>query len=157
MIKRPVYLTQEGYEALEQELNHLKTVRRQELAKRLHAALSEGELIENAELEDARREQAFIEGRILTLEEQLRHAEIIKNAGKTNDVVSVGCHVTIQEEGTTTPEIYHVVGSAEADPLKGKISNESPLGRVLLGKRLGEKAVVHAPDGNIVFEVIAIK
>jgi len=155
MSSRPVYLTSEGYETLEQELNHLKTIRRQEVALRLHAALGEGELIENAELEDARREQAFVEGRIFVLEEQLRNALIIAPTNTTG-IVNVGNHVTIQEKGTTSPEIYHVIGSAEADPTHGKISNESPLGKALLGKRVGQTAVVQAPSGDIVFEIIAI-
>jgi transcription elongation factor GreA len=156
MGKRPVYLTPEGYEALEKELNHLKSVRRREVAERLHAALGEGELIENAELEDARREQSFLEGRILELEEQQRHAVIIEEA-LSNDIVNVGNHVTVKEEGYDAPERYHIVGSVEANPRRGKISFESPLGKALLGKGLGEKAVVAAPDGSIVFEIIAIE
>lgn len=155
MSNRPVYLTSEGHEALEQELNYLKTARRQEVAIRLHEALGEGELIENAELEDARREQSFVEGRILTLEEQLRKAIIIA-ATQTGGFVGVGSHVTIQEHGADDAEEYHVVGSAEADPAHGKISNESPLGRALLGKRVGDKAVVQAPDGNIVFDILSV-
>lgn len=156
MSNRPVYLTPEGHKTLEQELEHLKTVRRQNVADRLHAALEEGELIENAELEDARREQAFVEGRILTLEEQLRKAVIIEATVSNNGFVGIGNHVTVQEAGTDSPEEYFVVGSAEADPANGKISNESPLGAALLGKRKGDKAVVQAPAGDIVFEVLAI-
>ena len=155
MSNRPVYLTPAGQEALEQELNYLKTVRRQEVANRLHEALGEGELIENAELEDARREQSFVEGRILTLEEQLRKAIIIEG-NHPRGVVGVGSHVTVQEHDVDEPEKYHVVGSAEADPANGKISNESPLGKALLGKRVGEKAVVQAPDGDIVFDILAV-
>ncbi|MEJ5309292.1 MAG: transcription elongation factor GreA [Anaerolineae bacterium] len=155
MSNRPVYLTPEGREALEQELNYLKTVRRQEVANRLHEALGEGELIENAELEDARREQSFVEGRILTLEEQLRKAIIIED-NHPRGVIGVGSHVTVQERGVDTPEEYHVVGSAEADPARGRISNESPLGKALLGKRVGDKAVVQAPDGDIVFDILAV-
>lgn len=155
MSNRPVYLTPEGQETLEQELNFLKTVRRQEVANRLHEALGEGELIENAELEDARREQSFVEGRILTLEEQLRKAIIIES-NQSDGVVGVGSHVTVQEYDVDSPEEYHVVGSAEADPAHGKISNESPLGRALLGKRVGEKAMVQAPDGDIVFDILAV-
>lgn len=155
MSNRPVYLTPEGREALEQELNYLKTVRRQEVANRLHEALGEGELIENAELEDARREQSFVEGRILTLEEQLRKAIIIE-ANHPRGVIGVGSHVTVQERGADEPEEYHVVGSAEADPARGRISNESPLGKALLGKRVGDKAVVQAPDGDIVFDILAV-
>ena len=155
MSNRPVYLTPEGREALDQELNYLKTVRRQEVANRLHEALGEGELIENAELEDARREQSFVEGRILALEEQLRKAIIIEG-GQSDGVVGVGSHVTVQEHGVDAPEEYHVVGSAEADPARGRISNESPLGRALLGKHVGDKAVVQAPDGDIVFDILAV-
>jgi len=155
MSNRPVYLTPEGREALEQELNFLKTVRRQQVANRLHEALGEGELIENAELEDARREQSFVEGRILALEEQLRKAVIIENS-QSDGVVGVGSHVTVQEHDVDSPEEYHVVGSAEADPAHGKISNESPLGKALLGKRVGDKAVVQAPDGDIAFDILAV-
>ena len=122
MSNRPVYLTPEGHKALEEELTYLKTTRRQEVAKRLHAALGEGELIENAELEDARREQSFVEGRIFTLEEQLRKAVIIE-ATNSGDIVGIGSHVTVQEEGDGSSENYYVVGSAEADPAHGRISN----------------------------------
>ncbi len=156
MSERPVYLTKEGYEELEKELQYLKRERRQEVAERLHNALGEGELIENAELEDARREQAFVEGRIYTLEQQLRDAVLIEK-GLEQGVISVGSRVTVEEEGADAPEIYHVVGSAEASPKRGKISNESPLGRALLGKQVGEKAVVKAPDGDIVFHIIAVE
>jgi transcription elongation factor GreA len=151
-----VYLTPEGYESLEAELVYLKTTRREEVAERLHNALGEGELIENAELEEARREQSFVEGRILELEESLRKAEIIQITGKSSDTVIIGSTVTIREAGNGDDEVYFVVGSAEADPRKGRISNESPLGQALLGKRVGEKAVVRAPAGDIEFKVIAI-
>lgn len=157
MSSRPiVYLTAEGYQALEEELDYLKTTRRQEVADRLHNALGEGELIENAELEEARREQSFVEGRILELEEKLRKAKIITKGNTDSGKVGLGNTVKVREEGETMEEEYLVVGSEEADPTKGKISNESPLGAALLGKKVGEKAVVRAPDGNIVFEVVAI-
>ena len=156
MSNHPVYITREGYEAIEQDLKHLKVVRRQEIAKRLHNALGEGELIENAELEEARREQSYVEGRILSLEEQLRKATLIDTLDRVEDIVSIGSHVKIQEDGESTAEEYFVVGSAEADPRKGMISNESPLGLALLGKRVGEEAVVQAPAGDIVFKVIAL-
>jgi transcription elongation factor GreA len=151
-----VYLTPEGYQALEEELDYLKTVRRQEVAHRLHDALGEGELIDNAELEEARREQSFLEGRILEFEEKLRKARIITKEGQDTETVGLGNVVTVREVGESIDEEYFVVGSAEADPSKGKISNESPLGSALMGKRTGEKATVKAPDGDIVFEVIAI-
>jgi transcription elongation factor GreA len=149
-----VYLTSQGYAAVEKELDYLKSVRRKEIANRLHNALGEGELIENAELEEARREQSHVEGRILSLEQQLRKAKIIDTLDRTDDVVSIGSHVRIQEDGESSSEEYHVVGSTEADPRNGKISNESPLGLALLGKRVGDKAVVQAPAGDIVFKVI---
>lgn len=151
-----VYLTQEGFETLSEELEHLKSVRRLEVAERLHNALGEGELIENAELEIARSEQAFVEGRILDLEERLRKAQIISKNGPHTDVVSIGSTVTIKERGGSDEEKYFVVGSSEADPKNGRISNESPLGRALIGKRVRDKAVVRAPDGDLVFEVISI-
>ena len=157
MSERPVYLTSAGYEQLQQDLHQLKTVRRQQIAERLHNALTEGELIENAELEDARREQAFIETRVYQLEQQLRRAVIIENDGATTDMVSLGYHVTVQEEGSPTPEKYYMVGSAESSPTEGRISNESPLGQALLGKRVGEQAVVRAPAGDIVFPILAVQ
>lgn len=156
MNERPVYLTQEGYETLEEELHHNETVRRRQVAERLHNALTEGELIENAELEEARREQSFVEGRILEIQNMLRHAVIIKKSEETG-LVTLGADVTIQEEGSETLEEYQVVGSAEANPTKGKISNESPLGKALMGKKVGEKATIHAPGGDITFEIIAIR
>ncbi len=151
-----VYLTQEGYTALEEELEYLKSVRRQEVAERLHNALGEGELIENAELEIARSEQAFVEGRILDLEESLRKAHIIAKSGVDTDTVGIGNTVKVKEDGAATDEEYFVVGSSEADPKNGRISNESPLGKALIGKRVGDKAVVRAPDGDLVFEIITI-
>ena len=150
-----VYLTPEGFQALEEELAFLTTVRRQEVAARLHSALSEGELIENAELEEARREQAFLEGRIIELEEQLRKAEIISKTEDNDGIVRLGSTVLVREDGVDTDEEYLMVGSAEADPRNGRISNESPLGRALIGRHVGEKAVVRAPDGDIVFEIIS--
>jgi transcription elongation factor GreA len=152
-----VYLTPEGLKAAEEELEYLKSVRRQEVAERLHNALSEGELIENAELEIARSEQAFVEGRILDLEEIMRKVQVIVKSDDETEIVSIGSTVTIRETGEEEDEAYFVVGSAEADPSNGRISNESPLGKALIGKRVGEKAVVRAPDGDLVFEVVAIR
>ena len=155
MSNQPTFLTREGYEKLEQELNHLRTVRRQEVARRLHQALAEGDILENAELEDARNEQAFVEGRVLTLETMLGNAVIIEEGGP-RETVGLGSRVTVVE-GEGPPETYHVVGSAEADPTKGLISNESPLGRAMMGRKIGEQAVVNAPDGVLVFEIVGIQ
>ena len=149
------FLTREGYQKLEQELNYLRTVRRQEVAQRLHQALEEGNILENAELEDARNEQAFLEGRILTLENLLRNASIIEENGP-HEMVGLGSYVTIVENDGP-PETYHIVGSAEADPAQGLISNESPLGRALIGLKIGETAEVNAPDGVLVFKIVGIK
>jgi transcription elongation factor GreA len=149
------FLTREGYQRLEQELHRLRTVRRQEVAQRLHQALEEGNILENAELEDARNEQAFLEGRILTLETLLRNASIIEENGP-HETVGIGSHVTIVEDNGPQ-ETYHIVGSAEADPTQGLISNESPLGRALMGLKVGEMATVNAPDGELAFKVVGIK
>lgn len=155
MSNQPTFLTREGHAKLEQELNHLRTVRRQEVAQRLHQALAEGDILENAELEDARNEQAFVEGRVLTLETMLGSAVIIEEGGP-RETVGLGSRVTVVE-GAGPPETYHVVGSAEADPTKGLISNESPLGRAMMGRKIGEQAVVNAPDGVLVFEIVGIQ
>jgi transcription elongation factor GreA len=156
MDKQQTFLTRDGYQKLEQELNFLHTVRRQEVARRLHDALTEGELLDNAELEDARNEQAFVEGRILTLENMLGDVIIIEEETGPREAVGLGSHVTVVE-GDGPPETYHIVGSAEADPIQGHISNESPLGRALLGRKVGEKAEVHAPVGMLVFEIVGIQ
>jgi len=153
--RQQTFLTSEGHQRLEQELHHLRTVRRQEVARRLHDALEEGDILENAELEDARNEQAFVEGRILQLETMLGNAVIIEESGP-RETVGLGSHVTVVE-GDGPPETYHIVGSAEADPIRGLISNESPLGQALMGQKVGEKAIVHAPAGQLVFEVVGIQ
>lgn len=153
-MNRQTFLTPEGYEKLEKELSHLRTVRRQEVAHRLHDALAEGDILENAELEAARNEQAFVEGRILTVENMLRNAVIIEKEGP-RETVGLGSYVTVIE-GDLSPETYHIVGSAEADPTKGLISNESPLGQALMGRRVGETATVNAPAGVLVFEIVNI-
>jgi transcription elongation factor GreA len=154
-----VYLTHEGYEKLEAELNELRTARRAEVAERLRLALEEGgDLIENAEYDDAKNEQAFIEGRIQRLEGLLSRARIIEETEieGPEDVVRLNSVVTIQEEGYD-PEAYHIVGAAEADPRNGKISDVSPLGRALLGKREGDSVTVKAPDGSFEYMILAVE
>jgi transcription elongation factor GreA len=154
-MNRETFLTPEGYQRLEDELKYLRAVRRQEVAQRLHEALAEGDILENAELEAARNEQAFVEGRILTIENMLRNATIIKEEGP-RETVGLGSRVTVVE-GNLSPETYYIVGSAEADPIKGLISNESPLGQALMGRKIGETAKVNAPDGVLVFEIVNIQ
>ena len=148
------FLTREGLKKLEEELEHLRTVRRAQVAERLHNAQEDGELIENAEYEDAKNEQAFVEGRILTLEAMLSNAVIIKDNGPEG-VVALGSKITVKENGGK-PEIYMLVGAAEASPKEGRISNESPLGRALLGRRVGDEVKVNAPAGTLSFRVVAI-
>jgi len=150
------YLTKQGYEKLEEELHYLHTVRRKEIAHRLELALEEGPLLENAELEDARNEQAFVEGRILMLERMLGNAVIIEETEGPREKVEVGSHVTITE-GNGSPETYRIVGSAEADPTKGLISNASPLGRAMMGCKIGDSVTIDAPDGTLEFKIVGIK
>lgn len=152
------YLTPEGFVELENQLKHLREVRRAEVAERLRQAMEEGgDLSENAEYEDAKNEQAFIEGNILRLESILSSAQIIENGNGKHDRVVVGVHVTVQEKGSSDKEVYHLVGSAEADPAEGKISVESPLGKALLGAKVKDEVRVHAPAGEILFVIKAIK
>jgi len=149
------YLTPEGLKRLEEELEHLKTVRRAEVAQRLHDAMAEGEVEENPEYEDAKSEQAFVEGRILEIETILANAVLIENKGPSNEV-RLGSKVTVTEVGSGSKEHYIIVGSAEADPANGRISNESPLGRALLGHKVNDVVSVQAPEGEIKFKVTHI-
>lgn len=149
------FLTREGLKRLEEELEYLRTVRRAQVAERLHNAQEDGELIENAEYEDAKNEQAFVEGRIMTLETMLSNAVLIQGTGPLG-VVSLGSKVTVKEGGSGKPEVYMLVGAAEANPKDGRISNESPLGRALLGRRVGDEVKVNAPAGTLSFRVVAI-
>lgn len=154
--RKPVYVTKEGLEALKEELDNLVRVRRPALAERLHIAIKQGDLSENADYIAAKEEQGFLEGRILELQEMIRNAEIIQNNCGNNGRVSIGCHVTVLEEGEDSQETYHVVGATEADPLHGKISNESPLGVALIGHKVGDNVAVRAPAGEIHFEIVEI-
>lgn len=150
------YLTPEGLKNLEARLKYLTETRRAEVAERLRRALEEGgDLSENAEYEDAKNEQAFVEGEILRLEGILSTAQIIEATGR-KDMVGLGSVVTVIEKGTKEKEVYHLVGSAEANPREGKISSESPLGKALMGAKVGEQVTVNAPDGEIVFVIKAI-
>lgn len=148
------YLTREGYNRLQDELEHLRTVRRQEVAERLHEALEGGDLgvDPDAEYEAAKNEQAFVEGRIKELEMLLSQARVV-DAPKDSDTVTVGSKVTILEDGGEE-EAYIIVGAAEADPRSGRISNESPLGKALMGKRVGDEVTVNAPQGSFSVKVV---
>jgi len=150
----PSFLTREGYQKLQEELEDLRTVKRQEVAKRLHEAMEGGELIEDAEYEAAKNEQAFVEGRIQDLEILLANARVIEDTSN-KEVVQVGAKVTIQEEGSDA-EMYTIVGPAEADPRNGRISNESPLGRALMDHRAGDTVRVDAPGGSFTVQVLKV-
>ncbi len=150
-----VYVTEEGLEEMKQELHTLKTVRREEISYKLEVAISQGDLKENADYHDAKEEQGFVEGRIRDLEDQLRRAKVIVDTGPS-DTVRVGSTVTVSEEGFDEEETYSIVGAAEADPSNGRISNESPLGRALLGARIGDSVEFESPGGVVTFEIISI-
>lgn len=150
------YLTREGYDKLLEELEFLRSERRQEIAQRLHEAMEGGELIENAEYEAAKNEQAFLEGRIKELEILLATARIVAEV-PASDSVQVGSKVTICEEGTDEEEVYTIVGAAEANPSIGKISNESPLGKALINKKPGDKVQVDAPAGSFTVTLIKVE
>jgi len=148
------FLTQEGFDKLQEELDFLRTTKRQEVADRLREAADGEDLIENAEYEAAKNEQAFVEGRIQELEILLATAKIIPEQ-KNGDCVQVGSTVTIQEEGFDK-ETFVIVGAAEASPSEGRISNESPLGRALIGHKKGEDVAVDAPDGKYQVKIIKV-
>ena len=156
MSEQTTYLTREGLKRLQEELEYLKTVKRQEVADRLHAAMDEGDIDENAEYDEAKNEQAFVEGRILTLETMLKSYVLIEDHAKDIEEVSLGSTVTVVE-GDSPQEKYHLVGAAEADPTKGRISNESPLGRALIGRRAGDTVQVSAPAGLLTFRILKIE
>jgi transcription elongation factor GreA len=151
------FLTREGYDKLQEELERLRTTKRQEIAQRLHEAMEGGELIENAEYEAAKNEQAFVEGRIKELEILLATARVIDESAIDAESVHVGSKVTILEDGEEHPETYTIVGAAEANPALGKISNESPLGRALLSHKEGDKVQVDAPAGSFTVTIVKLQ
>jgi transcription elongation factor GreA len=152
---RRTYLTPEGEEALREELAELVNVKRPALAERLRKAIAQGDLSENANYKAAKEEQSFLEGRIHEIEAMLRNAEIIEETDGCSEV-SLGSHVTVVEEGTERPETFRIVGTAEADPINGKVSHESPMGKRLLGHEVGDVVTVEAPGGVINFRITDI-
>jgi transcription elongation factor GreA len=151
------FLTREGYQKLQEELEDLRTNKRQEIANRLHEAMEGGELIENAEYEAAKNEQAFVEGRIKELEMLLATARVIAEGSTSADAIQVGSKVTIQEEGVSESEVYTIVGAAEANPALGRISNESPLGKALLNRKISDTVQVDAPAGSFVVHILKVE
>jgi transcription elongation factor GreA len=148
------FLTPEGLQKLEEELEFLITVRRPEVARDIHEAKMDGDVSENAGYEEAKRQQAFLEGRIMTIEAILKNAVIIESDG-ASDEAGLGARVTVLEEGFE-PETYTIVGSAEANPGDGRISNESPLGKALLGHKVGDRVAYDSPGGPIEMEILEI-
>ena len=157
MVEKQELLTQDGYNKLEEELEYLKTVKRKEVAERLKVAISCGDLSENAEYDEAKNEQAKLEEQILKLDEKLRKAVIIDESQIDLDIVMVGSIVKLYDFDFDEEIEYSIVGSAEADPFEGKISNESPVGKALLGARVGEVVEVQVPDGANKFKVLDIR
>jgi transcription elongation factor GreA len=155
MADKPVYLTLEGKKKLEEELEYLVTVRRKEVADAIKSAKEEGDLSENSAYDEAKMAQGFLEGRIQTIEVQLRNSVLIEKNGHS-DAVHIGSVVTVYEEDMGE-ETYQIVGSAEADPLNGKISNESPIGQALLGAKVNDVVKAETPGGEIEFKVVKIK
>ncbi len=157
MAVKEVILTKEGYEKLRKEIEHLSTDKRREVAERIRHARDFGDISENSEYDDAKNEQAMLEHRIATLEERLRSARVISKKDVPKDVVSVGSMVRLRDiEAKTTVE-YKVVGSAEANPSENKLSNESPVGRAIIGKKKGETVEVTAPRGSLKFKILEVK
>lgn len=154
--EKETILTQQGLRKLEDELEHLKTVKRKEVAARIKASKEFGDLSENAEYEDAKNEQAFVEGRILQLEQMLRSARVIDNHDAPSDLVTVGSTVQLKDLATGETLAYMIVGSAEADPDHDKISNVSPVGKALLGRRTGDTVTVVVPAGKLRYSVLQI-
>ncbi|NLL19355.1 MAG: transcription elongation factor GreA [Clostridia bacterium] len=156
MAENEVILTPEGLRRLEEELENLKSVRRREVAERIKQAIEFGDISENSEYEDAKNEQAFIEGRILTLEKKLRNARVLDDSEVATDVVSLGSRVLLKDIEFGDELEYFLVGSMEADPANFKISNESPVGKAILGAKTGDIVEVNVPAGVLKYQVLKI-
>src|SRR5919199_1358502 len=154
---KEIILTPEGYEKLKEEIEHLSTEKRREVADRIRIAREFGDIAENAEYDDAKNEQALLEHRIATLEERLRSARVIKKAEVKKDEVSIGSKVKLKDMEANKTVEYHIVGSAEANPAEAKLSNESPVGKAILGRKKGEVVEVAAPRGALKFKILEIK
>ena len=157
MATKETILTAEGLIKLEDELNNLRTVRRQEVAERLKVAISYGDISENSEYDDAKSEQAFIEGRILELEQMINTATIFDDtAYKKIGVVSLGSVVVVKDMETGVEEVYTIVGTTEADPFENRISNESPVGAAILGQKVNTVVQVNTPGGELAYKIVKV-
>ena len=154
---KEIVLTPEGYEKLKQEIEYLSTKRRREVADRIRVAREFGDIQENAEYDDAKNEQALLEHRIATLEERLRNARVIDKKDVAKDVVSIGSKVRLRDLDAKQTVEYRIVGSAEANPAENKLSNESPVGKAIIGRKKGETVEVSAPRGSMKFKILEIR
>ncbi len=154
---KEVILTREGYEKLKQEIEYLSTEKRREVADRIRIAREFGDIAENAEYDDAKNDQALLEHRIATLEERLIAARVIKKGEVSSEAVSIGSKVRLKDMDANETIEYHIVGSAEANPAEHKLSNESPVGKAIIGKKKGEVVEVAAPRGSLKFKILEIK
>lgn len=155
-MEKKIVLTNEGFQKFEKELEELKSVKRKEVAAKIKVALSFGDLSENSEYDEAKNEQAMIEARIVQLETMLRNVQVINEAEISTDVINIGSVVSIKEIDSDEIETYHIVGSSEANPLDGKISDESPIGKALISHKTGDIVEVETPSGLIKFKIISI-
>lgn len=156
MVDKKVVLTYDGLKKMEDELEHLKTVRRKDVAEKIKEARGQGDLSENAEYDSAKEEQAEIEARIVILEKMLRNAEVIDEEEVSSDIIGLGSKVELYDIEFDEVMLYSIVGSAEADPMNGRISNESPVGQALLGHSKGDAITIQTPDGEAQFEIRSI-
>jgi transcription elongation factor GreA len=154
---KEVILTPEGYKKLQAEIEYLSNEKRREVADRIRIAREFGDIAENAEYDDAKNEQALLEHRIATLEERLRDAKVINKKDVAKDVVSVGSKVKLRDVTAKQTVEYHIVGSAEANPAQNKLSNESPVGKAIIGPKKGETVEVSAPRGSMKYKILEIK
>jgi len=153
-LEKPVYVSADGLKKIQSELDDLKAAGRQRVAERIHAAMEFGDFTENSELEQAKNDQAFLEGRILTLEQMVKNAQIIDEKAK-HETVEIGSHVMVEAAGSK--EQYVIVGSAEAAPAEGRISNESPVGKALMGHRAGETVRLNVPAGAVEMKILTVR
>jgi transcription elongation factor GreA len=151
------YLTAEGLQKLKDELAFLIDVRKPQLAERLHDAIKQGDLSENADYTEAKEQQAFLEGRIKEVENMIRNAAMIEDVDGAKGVVRIGSKVTVVEQGSSDNEVFMIVGKAEANPVNGKISNESPIGAALMGKKAKDSVKANTPNGSIVFKIVRVE
>lgn len=154
--KESVLMTREGLKKLEDELEYLRTIKRKEVAEKIKQARDYGDLSENFEYDEAKNEQAFVEGRIVELEEMLKKVEVVEHEDQS-DIVNVGTKVTVYDHEFDEKVEYVIVGPTEADPFNNKISNESPVGRALIGHKTGESVEIEVPDGAIKYDILSIE